>query len=83
MSERRTAAAGPQGAGSSRHPDRAAQFMPFAALPGFYDLIREEAAKAERAGTASAGLARPSCIPSVVFGGTTKYRRDVGSKNRR
>lgn len=29
-----------------RHVDRAAQFVPFAALTGYYDLIRERAAQA-------------------------------------
>ena len=27
---------------AQRHPDRAAQFMPFAALAGYYDLVREQ-----------------------------------------
>ena len=31
-----------RGAGSGRHADRAAQFMPFAALTGYYDLVREQ-----------------------------------------
>ena len=30
-----------------RHPDRAAQFMPFAALTGYYDLVREQERVAE------------------------------------
>ena len=29
-------------ADARRHPDRAAQFMPFAALTGYYDLVRKQ-----------------------------------------
>lgn len=29
---------------TQRHADRAAQFMPFAALTGYYDLVREQGA---------------------------------------
>lgn len=31
-----------------RHVDRAAQFMPFAALTGYYDLVRQRAEEANR-----------------------------------
>lgn len=31
-----------------RHVDRAAQFMPFAALTGYYDLVRQRAEEADR-----------------------------------
>ena len=31
-----------QGAAKERHADRAAQFMPFAALTGYYDLVRAQ-----------------------------------------
>lgn len=36
-------------AGGRRHADRAAQFMPFAALTGYYDLIRAVAERQARA----------------------------------
>lgn len=50
MSERDT-----RGAGARRHADRAAQFMPFAALTGYYDLIRERERDALLGRVAGAG----------------------------
>ncbi|WP_455139180.1 hypothetical protein [Thermophilibacter sp.] len=44
-----------RGAGVRRHADRAAQFMPFAALTGYYDLIRERERDALLGRVAGAG----------------------------
>ena len=54
---------------SRRHPQmsrrqRAAQFMPFAALKGYYDLIRERA----RVADAEAAVARADAAGDTDFG---------------
>lgn len=42
------ASLGYDGGPPRRHVDRAAQFMPFAALTGYYDLVRQRAEEADR-----------------------------------
>ena len=50
-----------------RHADRAAQFMPFAALTGYYDLVRERSEEdAERISSELAGT-RPRELVRVTY----------------
>lgn len=71
-----------QGAAKGRHADRAAQFMPFAALTGYYDLVRAQERVSEprhelteeEAGRISAEL---SAVRKGQFVRVTHYERDA------
>lgn len=65
-----------------RHADRAAQFMPFAALTGYYDLVRERERVSEpRREPSGEEAARISAELSAVRKGqlvrVTHYERDA------
>ena len=65
-----------------RHADRAAQFMPFAALTGYYDLVRERERVSEpRREPSEEEAARISAELSAVRKGqlvrVTHYERDA------
>ncbi len=65
-----------------RHPDRAAQFMPFAALTGYYDLVREQERVAEPRREPSEEEAERishelTCVQKGALVRVTHYERDA------
>lgn len=67
-----------RGAGAGRHADRAAQFMPFAALTGYYDLIRERERDALLGRVTGAGGPPPPVDADEPRAGRGGVRGDVG-----